>query len=79
MSARRKATFYVDEKIHKALRLKAAADDISPSDLLNQVLSEDLKDYLEDLEDISDAKVRVKDKRGSISLEQMKKKLGMDD
>ena len=75
MGARRKATFYVDENVHKALRLKAANDDVSPSDLLNKMLSSDLQDYLEDLEDLADAKARVKDKRGTLTLEQVKKKL----
>ena len=47
MGARRKATFYVEESVHKALRLKAANDDVSPSDLLNALLAEDLVEYLE--------------------------------
>jgi hypothetical protein len=76
MSARRKATFYVEERVHKALRLKAATDDMSTSDLLNLMLSENLQEYLEDLEDIADAKSRTKDKSGgSITLEQLKKKI----
>lgn len=75
MGARRKATFYVDEAVHKALRLKAANDDISPSDLLNQMLAEDLREYLEDIEDIAVAKVRAKERGKGIPLDQFVKKL----
>lgn len=76
MGARRKATFYVDESVHKALRLKAANDDVSPSDLLNQLLADDLVEYLEDLEDIAAVKARQKERGKGISLEQFVKKLG---
>jgi hypothetical protein len=75
MGARRKATFYVEESVHKALRLKAANDDVSPSDLLNQLLAEDLVEYLEDLEDIAAVKVRQKERGKGIPLEQLMKKL----
>lgn len=76
MGARRKATFYVEEAIHKALRLKAANDDISPSELLNQLLADDLVEYLEDLEDIAVVKARHKERGKGIPLEQLIKKLG---
>lgn len=75
MGAKRKATFYVDETVHKALRLKAANDDISPSDLLNQLLAVDLVDYLEDLEDIAAVKARQKERGKGIPLDQLIKKL----
>lgn len=75
MGARRKATFYVEESVHKALRLKAANDDISPSDLLNQLLASDLIEYLEDLEDIATVKSRQKERGKGIPLEQLMKKL----
>lgn len=75
MGARRKVTFYIDESIHKALRLKAANDDVSTSDLLNDMLSDDLTEYLEDLEDIVTVKVRQKERGKGISLEQLMKKL----
>jgi hypothetical protein len=75
MGARRKATFYVEERVHKALRLKAANDDVSPSDLLNQMLAEDLIEYLEDLEDIAAVKARAKERGNGISLEQLVKKI----
>jgi hypothetical protein len=75
MGARRKATFYIEESVHKALRLKAANDDVSPSDLLNQLLAEDLVEYLEDLEDIAAVKARQKERGKGIPLEQLMKKL----
>ncbi|MBY0384795.1 CopG family transcriptional regulator, partial [bacterium] len=71
----RKATFYVDESLHKALRLKAANDDISPSDLLNQLLEVDLVEYLEDLEDIAEVKNRMKERGKGVPLEQLMKKI----
>lgn len=75
MGAKRKATFYVDESIHKALRLKAANDDVSPSDLLNELLASDLSEYLEDISDIATVKARQKERGRGISLEQLMKKL----
>lgn len=76
MGARRKATFYVDESVHKALRLKAANDDVSPSDLLNQLLTADLVEYLEDMEDVAAVKTRQKERNKGVALEQFVKKLG---
>ena len=75
MSARRKATFYVEESIHKALRLKAANDDVSPSDLLNQLLSDELVEYLEDMEDIQQVKARSKERGKGMPLDKFMKKL----
>ncbi len=75
MGAKRKATFYVDESVHKALRLKAANDDVSPSDLLNQLLAVDLAEYLEDLEDVAAVNARQKERGKGIPLEQFVKKL----
>ncbi len=76
MGARRKATFYVEESIHKALRLKAANDDVSPSDLLNELLAQDLSDYIEDLQDIKAVKARQKERGKGMPLNQFLKKLG---
>lgn len=73
--AKRKATFYVEEPIHKALRLKAANDDISPSDLLNQLLAEELVEYLEDLEDVAVVRERSKEYGKGVPLAQLMKKL----
>ncbi len=75
MGARRKATFYVEESVHKALRLKAANDDISPSDLLNQLLAIDLVEYLEDMDDVAAVKSRQKESNKGMPLDQFIKKL----
>ncbi|MCE3010952.1 MAG: CopG family transcriptional regulator [Proteobacteria bacterium] len=75
MGARRKATFYVDESIHKALRLKAANDDVSTSDLLNKLLAEDLVEYLEDLQDIKAVRARQKERGKGMPLSQFMKKM----
>ena len=45
-----KATLYLEEPVHKALRLKAAETRQSMSDLVNDALKASL---LEDLEDIA--------------------------
>lgn len=74
MGARRKATFYMDSAVHKALRIKAAEADTSPSELLNDLLANDLKEYMEDLEDIVDAKARRSEHGKGLTIAQMKKK-----
>ncbi len=79
MGAKRKATFYVDESVHKALRLKAANDDISTSDLLTQMLLNDLQEYIEDIEDVEVAKSRSKEAGKGITLLQLQKKLKLRD
>jgi plasmid stability protein len=53
-----KATLYLDEPVHKALRLKAAETRQSMSDLVNDALKASL---LEDLEDIADWRARKND------------------
>ena len=74
MGARRKATFYMDAEVHKALRIKAAEDDTSPSELLNELLAKVLQEYMEDIEDVSDAKSRRSELGKGLTLDQMKKK-----
>lgn len=54
-----KATLYLDENIHKALRLKAAETRQSMSELVNDALKASLS---EDLEDIQAIKERRTDK-----------------
>ena len=54
-----KATLYLDETVHKALRLKAAETRQSMSELVNEALKVSL---LEDLEDLQDIKKRRKEK-----------------
>ena len=53
-----KATLYLDEPIHKALRLKAAETRQSMSELVNDALRASLQ---EDLEDIQDWRERKND------------------
>ena len=53
-----KATLYLEEPVHKALRLKAAETRQTMSDLVNDALKASL---LEDLEDIADWRERKND------------------
>tara|TARA_B110000037_G_C17026921_1_gene467766 strand:- start:79 stop:300 length:222 start_codon:yes stop_codon:yes gene_type:complete len=53
-----KATLYLEEPVHKALRLKAAETRQSMSDLVNDALKASL---LEDLEDITAWRERKND------------------
>lgn len=55
-----KATLYLDEKVHKALRLKAADTSQSMSALVNDALKASL---VEDLEDIEAWRERREDPR----------------
>jgi plasmid stability protein len=66
-----KATLYLDEAVHKALRIKAAETQQTMSDLVNDALKAALR---EDLEDITDWKERRKEKTLSYDelLEQLK-------
>ena len=57
MTAAKKATIYIDSKLHKAVRIKAAAEDLSVSDLVNEALKNLL---LEDAEDLADSEKRTK-------------------
>ncbi|MDF1741428.1 MAG: hypothetical protein P1U86_19865 [Verrucomicrobiales bacterium] len=53
-----KATLYLEEPVHKALRLKAAETNQSMSELVNEALKVSL---LEDLEDLKDWRERKDD------------------
>lgn len=46
-----KATLYLEEPIHKALRIKAAETNQSMSELVNDALKASLQEDLEDLKD----------------------------
>jgi plasmid stability protein len=70
MSTVRRATIYLKPDIHRALRLKAAAADISISDLVNAALQQALA---EDAEDLDAAAKRRAEK--SIDFEQFVKSL----
>ena len=45
----KRTTIYVDARLHKALRLKAAESDRSVSDLVNEAIRTNLAEELEDL------------------------------
>jgi hypothetical protein len=50
MSAAKRSTIYFDPAIHRALRLKAAAMDVSISDVVNQAVQRTLSEDATDLE-----------------------------
>jgi plasmid stability protein len=54
-----KATLYLDEAVHKAIRLKAAETRQSMSDLVNDALKASL---IEDLDDLQEIKKRRHEK-----------------
>ena len=45
----KRTTIYLDARLHKALRLKAAETDRSVSDLVNEAIQSSLAEELEDL------------------------------
>lgn len=49
-AAMKRATVYFDAKIHKALRIKAAATDRSLSEIVNEAVRVALREDAEDLE-----------------------------
>jgi plasmid stability protein len=49
-----KATLYLDERVHKALRLKAAETRQSMSELVNDALKASLSEDLEDIQEINE-------------------------
>lgn len=73
MAAMSKATLYLDEAVHKALRIKAAETQQTMSDLVNDALKAALR---EDLEDITDWKERRNEK--TLSYDELLKKLKED-
>lgn len=68
-----KATLYLDDSVHKALRLKSAETRQSMSELANDALKAVL---LEDLEDLEDWKKRKKEK--TISYDELLSQLKED-
>jgi plasmid stability protein len=68
-----KATLYLDDDLHRALRLKAAETRESMSQLVNDALRVLLA---EDLEDISDSNKRKRE--GTIGYEELLKQLKAD-
>jgi hypothetical protein len=68
-----KATLYLDEPVHKALRLKAAESRQTMSDLVNEAIRVSLFEDDEDLEDI-----RVRRNEKTIGYEEFLKNLKTD-
>lgn len=68
-----KATIYLDDKIHKALRMKAAETSQSMSELVNDALEASL---LEDIEDLEVWRERRDDSR--VGFEEFVKQLKKD-
>jgi len=52
----KRATIYFDEGLHKALKFKAAKDDSTVSDLVNEAVRESLAEDLDDLQAFADRK-----------------------
>jgi len=60
MASTKRATVYLDEPLHRALRLKAAETDASISDLVNEAVRVSLA---EDADDLAAFRDRVKEPR----------------
>ncbi len=56
MSAMKRATVYLDARLHRALRLKSAETDQTISDLVNNAVREALAEDADDLEAIESRK-----------------------
>lgn len=61
----KRSTIYLEEQLHRALRLKAAELDASMSDIVNDALR---LSFIEDAEDLVDIKKRAREK--SVSFEE---------
>ena len=70
MTNSRRATVYLDEALHRALRVKAAETDRSISDLVNEAVRLNLAEDADDL-----AAYRAREKEAAIPLEQVLKDL----
>lgn len=72
-TATKRATVYLDQELHKALRLKAVETSRSVSELVNDAIREALSDDAEDIEAFEErAKERL------ISYDEMVKRLKKD-
>ena len=70
MATPRRATIYLDEGLHRALRLKAAETDRSISELVNEAVRLNLAEDADDL-----AAYRTRSKEPSVDLEKVLKDL----
>jgi len=69
----KRTTIYLDPELHKALRLKAANNSKSVTELINDAVRESLS---EDAEDIAD--ILVREKEPLISYDEMVRRLKKD-
>jgi hypothetical protein len=70
MATPRRATIYLDEALHRALRLKAVETDRSISDLVNEAIRLNLAEDADDL-----ATYRARSKEPSLDFEKVVKSL----
>ena len=61
----KRSTIYLEEHVHKALRLKAAELDASMSDIVNDALRHS---FVEDAEDFADIKKRSRERTVSFDV-----------
>ncbi len=54
MSGLRRATIYFDAEVHRAVRIKAAASELTISDVVNAAVRESLAEDAEDLEAVDE-------------------------
>lgn len=69
----KRATIYFDEKLHRVLKLKAVETSRSISDLVNEAVSNELREDQEDLQAFEDLRDEP-----TISFEEMLKELKKD-
>jgi plasmid stability protein len=69
----KRATIYLEEDVHKALKVKAAEVSTSISEIVNETIKESLQDDLSDLEAFRD-----REKEPSIEFETFLKQLKKD-
>ena len=69
----KRTTIYLDPELHKALRLKAAANSKSVTELINDAVRESLAEDAEDMEAFT-----VREKEPLISYDEMVRRLKKD-
>ena len=69
----KRSTVYLDEELHKALKMKAAENSSNVSELINEAVRESLREDLEDLAEFEERKSEP-----TISFEILLKRLDLD-
>lgn len=62
MAPMKRATIYLDDELHRALKVKSAESDISLSQIVNDAVRDALAEDLSDLSDLSDIEARKAEK-----------------